>query len=524
MDPTSGISTSIRSELAIQNLLSQFPLSAARAEVLEVVKLTTENALSLLAQNALPESQLQRLKNALASLSASAPLQTNESKNAKYTPPVQSFNMHLIKLRLMAGSGLSTWALSEVALEKNSTIDIARRIDGLVLSQASVEAKVGTHRNTASESVSPATSRLISGTVATSEMNLSNSLAQKTAIEKLSIPEQKLLNQLTKLSLPIQDKALRFLSTLSPAILQNRPELGRLLNNKETELHARVLDVMRSIDNVIAKSPQFKNLSPEALVKTLQSTGVFLESNALRNASEDSNPYGKTRLPPFSQGEDLKAVLYSVVKLFGSFSAVLSNPATEKNTGILESIIKLLFQHRSRPLDQLREADAKKMLRVLEQTAAASLARIVSNQSQSLMQTAGPESQQLLNINTDLLLRHNEQVIPVHIWLREEIENENEGRKPDQAKKRTWVVFLEWQFVEIGTYHCEVKVLNEKLKARIWIENNHIKQLFRNNISKLRENLERKNIWVQKLEIEDLPLSSRVKTRANSTQLIDLKT
>ncbi len=516
---TTHVSTS--SDARVSLSLQKTP-TLNRAEVLEVVNLTKAQIRELVELKALAPELQKQLSNELL-------LQQNNQRLPKTEIGSTGESTNLVKLKILNSSELTLWALTKLDVKRNSLVQISRLGETLVLKgtidRAAKEAYVSSPITTKNQTASSLSS--LGAALPNQNPIAATAPLRDASKQPLNKAELSVLNQLLKLTLPIQDNKLKFLSELLPNLSNARPEILRLADRDNSALINRAANLLRQLDNWVKQMPSFQNLTPAKLQQSIQQSGVFMESSLKAfsantpNTTLSKSPRGDA--PHQQTPDDIKTLLISAVTLIKILTNSVNSATPAQSKGVLESIIKLLFQHRSTSNPKSSDTEhVRKMLATLEQSSNASLARVISNQSNALQQVQTGEVQPSLNLNTELLFRHNDQTVPIHISIRDETQEKDKSDTKKQKNQKTWLVFLEWSFAEFGAYNSEIKVVGSDVSARFWIENNHVEQRFRKNISKLQKSLEENGITVAKLSIEPQPLS--VQNTHNTTSLIDVRT
>lgn len=487
------------------------------AKVIEVIRLDKPQIQQLLEQKALPQTLLQELHRGHAVL---------------------------VKLQLATKPTSTTWTLTNQDLSNNTLITVARKGEALVI----ITDKAATDSSTRSNNEQPSRSislnqhqALDTHSTKKSAPKLETMIDLQTMRSAQSVGRQELalLNQLARLTLPAQDKSLQFFSSLRPDLASARPELLNLSSAAAESLYTRAAKLVKQLDNWQHQLPRFANLTPDGVRQALSRSGLFTEQQtfnpgSLRTLSSSGELDTQTthraseanvRHPASDKQnvEDLKSLLLSAILLMKSISSSLNTSAPIANRGALESIIQLLFTHRHSDQNRSRKSsDLSGATKALEQLASASLARIIFNQSNSLQASQGIEAQGTQYLNADFLLRHNDQNVPVHLSLREQAEQNTHTERGNGKSRKTWVVFLEWEFSEVGAYHSEIRVKAEEVSVKFWVENSYVKQRFIDNISTLRKTLEDNGIQVSQLTVEASPLLKPQSSRQGP--LIDVRT
>lgn len=504
-------------EVQISKLLQAIPLSA-KAKVLEVVALSRADLVKLSTEKSLPPQLLSQLASAI--------------KNTQAHPADTLTNNALVKLQIASPQNQSTWALiqqlthQQAALKVGSIIELSRRGDTLFIQPPTSNAQTSAQTSSASPTAQAYT------------------MAKGNSEQATRNAETAILNQLLKLTLPQQDRNLGFISSLLPNITQQQPELARIAlqglstpNKDAPELGRQIINLFQQLDKLGNQAPQMRNIDFAAIQTTLKQSGLFAEANTNSLAqnksvvqqapqvalSPSSNEGRNSNAPQHAPLEDIKLVLVSAVILLKTLSTTLSNSAPAQANALVDAMIRVLFQHRNTALSgQSKNLPTSDILAMLERLAHSSLARVLANQGNALLQLQSGETQAPLNFQTELLLKHNEHFIPVHFSLREERKKENDKSSKQNKKKPTWTVFLEWEFQDIGAYHSKIQIRDNELNASLWVENNTIKQKLMGNISKLHKKLEESGIVVNSLTCESQPLTNT--QQSNRSSLIDVRT
>lgn len=502
-------------EVQISKLLQAIPLSA-KAKVLEVVALSRADLVKLSTEKSLPPQLLSQLASAI--------------KNTQAQPTNTLTNNALVKLQIASAQNQSTWALiqqlthQQAALKVGTIIELSRRGDTLFIQPPTTNAQTSAQTSSASPAAQAYT------------------MAKGNSEQASRNAETAILNQLLKLTLPQQDRNLGFISSILPNITQLQPELARIAlqglstpNKDAPELGRQIIGLFQQLDKLGNQAPQMRNIDFAAIQSSLKQSGLFAEANNLiqnKSVIQQSPQAGpaplnnegrSSNIAQHAALEDIKVILVSAVILLKTLSTTLSNSAPTQTNAIVDAMIRVLFQHRNTALSgQSKSLPTSDMLAVLERLAHSSLARVLANQGNALLQFQSGETQAPLNFQTELLLKHNEHFIPVHFSLREERKKENDKSSKQSKKKPTWTVFLEWEFQDIGAYHSKIQIRDNELNASLWVENNNIKQKLMANISKLHKTLEDNGIVVNSLTCESQPLTNT--QQSNRSSLIDVRT
>ena len=137
-------------------------------------------------------------------------------------------------------------------------------------------------------------------------------------------------------------------------------------------------------------------------------------------------------------------------------------------------------------------------------------------------------------MHTELPLRFNEQVLPLHISIYQQDDKEEDSKEEKQSStkdcqiKPCWHVSLSFDLPNGEKLHCQLRLMegkvtgDDKLAATLWAESDALCQLTRNHLDHLR-----KRLSDQGLTVEDLNCfrgAPPITTTRLDYQLVDITT
>ena len=465
------------------------------AQVLESLQLSRANAIDLLAKKVLPQKLTEQL---LARLQ-----QFENSPNLRNSPLATLAKLQIENLV----KPIANWVLSEQSFSKGETLQ-AQVIKGeLVLKQLLPNSAKLTTQNVINPSQQHRTSN--------------------PAYPAASHPENTLITQGLKSAMPQQDSALSLLRSL--ASTRQNANFERLIpSNTPAPIVNKVLAVIESINNWQKNILALNNLKPDNVAKALNESGMLLEpklrlyNQAEAQALRQEQPLDAK--PNLNIDTDTKALLLKLVDLIQSLN--LAPAQNTQSSKLLDALVRILVpQFPAQATANMQHAQQE--LTKLEQSLQAALAKISTNQLQSLLNTRAENGPNLW-LATDVLLRQDHAFLPLHVYIQERRHEHKQSEKEGKKRTRQWQLFLQWELEKHGKFHAELSVSeaethnDQSLSGVIWIENNSVKERFKKRIKTLQERFADKHIQCHRFEFSDAPL--RAPSIKPSTQIIDVST
>jgi len=480
------------------------------AQVLESLQLSQANAMDLLAKKVLPQKLTEQLL---------ARLQQFESNPNQRNSPLAT----LAKLQIQnLAKPLANWVLTEQPLAKGQALQVQLVKGELVLKLPNIVSDKRPETSSTTKLDTPNPIQRHSAANLAYGANAGNS-ANTTKVNADNV----LISQTLKSVMPKQDIALGFLRSL--ASLTSNGNIERLIpSNTPAPIVKKMLAVIESLNTWQKNIPSLVRLKPENIAKAFNESGMLLEPKLKQHTQAETQPFRQEQGPDSKQklnlDTDTKALLLRLIDLIQSFS--LAPAQNTQNSKLLDALVRILIpQLPAQTAANLQNTQQE--LAKLEQSLQAALAKISTNQLQSILNTRAENGPNLW-MATDVLLRQDHAFIPLHVYIQERRHEHKQSEKEAKKRARQWHIFLQWELEKYGKFHAELSVSeaethnNQTLSGKIWIENSSVKERFKKRIRTLQERFADKHIQFQRFEFSEEPL--RVPSIKPSTQIIDVST
>ncbi|TVZ39099.1 flagellar hook-length control protein FliK [Alteromonadaceae bacterium 2753L.S.0a.02] len=290
-------------------------------------------------------------------------------------------------------------------------------------------------------------------------------------------------------------------------------------------------------------------ITPQYLASRIAQSGHFLEARLSQNellSNTNSKPIQATVSNELPITDDTKQRL---LEAFERASAILNEPKTHteaitpselrgktlsevlhraastlrQSDSILAQLQKLVAQ----PRKQQNLTPLKDQIHQLIRAAAAlGLARISANQLQQLANSR-QEPGSPTSTHVEFLLRIQDNVIPISLFIQEKYSVQEEEQKSSKKKShkksnRLWRLFMELELPEDGKLASEISYVDEKIHTRLWTESETLQQKTKRRLQRLSDKFAASGLNIDEIVLEKgAPPKQETKIQQ---QLIDIKT
>jgi hypothetical protein len=497
----------------LQHLQRQLNIEAQRVQLVAEAKAGRILAAVVTEVSALTDAEraqvLHRLKQELAS--AQFPpdaLRANTLKRWS-TEPL----LHLVSLKA-GGREFST--VTPLSLQAQQAVKVLVRADGQLqlldsmASQTSLKTQqayglratthtaVTTEATKAAPALNPAQLQLISA-------SLRNALPQQASLKSV----------------------MQFVTALETALAPHPQQLRKELLPP---------DVMHKLQALTALAPTPKQLSqPEGLRQALQQSGNLFEGKLMALPDTTATPRRAQQLESAmatrepSLTADIKAVLLQALHHIQQHqSSAGSTQPFRLPTGSERLIASLLGLLPHSPRDKQPAEAKKQLMQQLVSQISGALAKIQTQQLQSLNQRLGEMGQPSLGGYFELPVRLPDgySSVSLHIqeyWDRQESQGDEDAEARRERKTvPQWEVMLDFDLGEYGQLTSQLRVMNGTVSANFWAEKPHTRALAQEQLAKLQSQMEASGLQVT--DIQCLPGQPPQRPLKLNYNLVDITT
>lgn len=278
-----------------------------------------------------------------------------------------------------------------------------------------------------------------------------------------AIPIEKLQSALRS-SLPLQQSTSEVLSKIGQQINQTPALKQMLIQSPELQ------QALNTLEQAKLKLTPHQTPNIAELKQAMQKSGVLHEAMLLQSAPQLIT----TTLNPLSLiPDDLKGAFFQIFRQL----ARQGKEAKQEGTG-----------DSSKSSTESNKADPQKQqLEQLQKTLQEGIAKIRSNQLQSLLLQRGNEAATTL-LQTDIPVVFNQQLSDLQLKISREPDDKNTQNERDPQQK-AWLINLSFNPKQIGKLHVRLHYKNEQLSTQIWVEQDEQLPIVSYHLSRLKTKL-----------------------------------
>ena len=479
---------------------------ATHAQVVQSLALTPDTLRSLLAQLT-PESpiyaELARLKST-----------QTVSTSSQITPSLKQNNANqhaLVKLLVLSENTpqqkATGWALSPTTLKLGEKISITLTLKHeWVFSRATELQKTAISNNQQTF-------------VKTHERHFSPSA-------RASSLRQSVESSL-RIKLPEADKNIKLLNHLLQHTLQSSPQDRSTIDlayKSSDPILQKLAPLFVKANNWSEKLSSLAKLDPNMVRQSFFQSGIFLEpsiKNTLINQGAPTRS-DSSENTGFNVATDFKSLL---LLLSNINQQLIEHSTAQPPNKLVDGLVRVFLTALTglSQKDMPNRDEIRQQLAELNKQLVALQSNISVNQLATL-QAALQEPPQI-NLHTDLFFRLFDTLVPVRLIVDREGKNQNEKYNANQnEKKRNWRFYLDWSFEAHGQFNVEIKLNDERLRYRIWVQNQLLRDKMKSEVHTLIEQFENKHFVVDSFQFVDDAFIKEHHRIEQSHHLIDVRT
>ena len=235
--------------------------------------------------------------------------------------------------------------------------------------------------------------------------------------------------------------------------------------------------VEQAITSLIKQLPSNDKLTqPEGLKQAVNNSGIFFEGKLLTSSGSGTD---KAAL-----SGDLKTILFRVASLIrNTLQSLPPLPSSPPAAPHAKGTVPQAPQGRQAAAQTqavARQLEAQSLLQLLGKQSESALARIQTNQLNSLQaQQQGGDT--VLNLEIPLFNGRNSEVLELKI--------RRESRRQREEAEAIWSVTLKLDNEDHGTIRAVVTLIGKKVSTTFWCEQSETQQLFAQRMEELRQRI-----------------------------------